>query len=163
MPSFSRNGWVHKFYCLKALIALEQVNTLEVEKKKKSLGVPPCSRKQVAPKYRDNSFDVTDPLPPFHQENWSRLSILWRIMEIEEGVTASTDNTLRDLHNSSYDTKAEFNNCFIIHSKLFLVHLKFIFDLHLVDKFKNLSSSANILQIAEVVLRVVFLLFLPCF
>ena len=22
-----------------------------------------------------------------------------------------------DLHNSSYDTKAEFNNCFIIHSK----------------------------------------------
>ena len=27
------------------------------------------------------------------------------------------DNALRDLHNSSYDTKAEFNNCFIIHSK----------------------------------------------
>ena len=39
-------------------------------------------------------------------------------MEIEEGVTASTDNTLRDLHNSSYDTKAEFNNCFIVHSKI---------------------------------------------
>ena len=35
-----------------------------------------------------------------------------RVMEIEEG-----DKTLRDLHNSSYDTKAEFNNCFIIHSK----------------------------------------------
>ena len=31
--------------------------------------------------------------------------------------TASTDNTLPDLHNSSYDTKAEFNNCFTIHSK----------------------------------------------
>ena len=31
--------------------------------------------------------------------------------------TASMDNTLRDLHNSSYDMKAEFNNCFIIHSK----------------------------------------------
>ena len=31
--------------------------------------------------------------------------------------TASTDNTLRDLHNSSFDTKAEFNNCFIIYSK----------------------------------------------
>ena len=46
-----------------------------------------------------------------------RLSILWRIMEIEEGVTAEADNTLRDLHNSSYDTKAEFNNRFIIHSK----------------------------------------------
>ena len=26
-------------------------------------------------------------------------------------------HTLRDLHNSSYDMKAEFNNCFIIHSK----------------------------------------------
>ena len=26
-------------------------------------------------------------------------------------------NTLRDLLNSSYDTKAEFNNCFIIYSK----------------------------------------------
>ena len=32
-------------------------------------------------------------------------------------ATASTDNTLLDLHNSSYDTKAEFNSCFIIHSK----------------------------------------------
>ena len=38
-------------------------------------------------------------------------------MEIEEGVMAEADNTLRDLHISSYDTKAEFNNCFIIHSK----------------------------------------------
>ena len=27
---------------------------------------------------------------------------------------AEADNTLRDRHNSSYDTKAEFNNCFII-------------------------------------------------
>ena len=49
------------------------------------------------------------------------LSILWRIMEIEEGVTASKDNTLLGLYNSSYDMKAKFNNCFIIHSKLFLV------------------------------------------
>ena len=31
------------------------------------------------------------------------------------------DNTLRDLQNSSYPTKAEFNNCFIIHSKYFPV------------------------------------------
>ena len=31
--------------------------------------------------------------------------------------TVSTDNTLRDLHNSSYDTKAEYNNYSIIHSK----------------------------------------------
>ena len=36
---------------------------------------------------------------------------------IEEGVTVEADNTLQDRHNSSYDTKAEFNNCFIIHSK----------------------------------------------
>ena len=42
---------------------------------------------------------------------WLRLSIIGIIMEIEE------DNTLWDLHNSSDDTKAEFNNCFIIHSK----------------------------------------------
>ena len=31
-------------------------------------------------------------------------------MEIEKGVTASTDNTLRDFHDSSYETKAEFMN-----------------------------------------------------
>ena len=30
---------------------------------------------------------------------------------------AEADNTLRDIHNSSYDKKAEFNDCFIIHSK----------------------------------------------
>ena len=46
-----------------------------------------------------------------------RLSILWRIMEIEEGVMAEADNTLLDLHNSSCDTEAEFNKCFIIHWK----------------------------------------------
>ena len=46
-----------------------------------------------------------------------RLRIFWRIMEIEEGVIAEADNTLQDLHNSSYDTRAEFSNCFIIHSK----------------------------------------------
>ena len=34
-------------------------------------------------------------------------------------LKAEADNTLRDLHNSSYHTKAEFNNCFIIHSKYF--------------------------------------------
>ena len=31
------------------------------------------------------------------------------------GGSASVDNTLLDLQNSSYPTKAEFNNCFIIH------------------------------------------------
>ena len=30
---------------------------------------------------------------------------------------ADVDNILRDLHNSLYPTKAEFINCFIIHSK----------------------------------------------
>ena len=30
---------------------------------------------------------------------------------------AEVDNILRDLQNSSYPTKAEFNNCFITHSK----------------------------------------------
>ena len=28
---------------------------------------------------------------------------------------AEADNTLRHLHNSSYVTKSQFNNCFIIH------------------------------------------------
>ena len=35
--------------------------------------------------------------------------------------SASVDNILLDLQNSSYATKAEFNNCFIIHSKHFLL------------------------------------------
>ena len=34
---------------------------------------------------------------------------------------AEVDNTLRDLQKSSYPTKAEFNNCFITHSKYFLL------------------------------------------
>ena len=34
---------------------------------------------------------------------------------------AEVDNTLRDLQNASYPTKAEFNNCFIIHSIYFLL------------------------------------------
>ena len=34
---------------------------------------------------------------------------------------AEVDNTLRDLQNSSYPTKAEFNNCFIIHLKYFFL------------------------------------------
>ena len=42
---------------------------------------------------------------------------LMKNLEIEESVMAEADNTIRDLHNSSYDTKPEFDNCFIIHSK----------------------------------------------
>ena len=34
---------------------------------------------------------------------------------------AEADNTLRDLQNSSYPMKAEFNNRFIIHSRYFLL------------------------------------------
>ena len=33
---------------------------------------------------------------------------------------AEVDNIIRDLQNSSYSTKAEFNNCFIIQLKYFL-------------------------------------------
>ena len=36
-------------------------------------------------------------------------------------LKAEVDNTLRDLQNSSYPTKAKFNNCFIINSKYFPV------------------------------------------
>ena len=32
-------------------------------------------------------------------------------------LKAEVDNTLRGLQNSSYPTRAEINNCFIIHSK----------------------------------------------
>ena len=42
---------------------------------------------------------------------------IWRMKPIEEGVMAEVDNTLGDLLNSSYPTKAEFINRFIIHSK----------------------------------------------
>ena len=35
-------------------------------------------------------------------------------------LKAEMDKTLRDLQNSSYVTKAEFNNRFIIHSKYIL-------------------------------------------
>ena len=44
-----------------------------------------------------------------------RLSILRRIMEIEEGVMIALSEISIILHN--YDTIAEYNNCFIIHSK----------------------------------------------
>ena len=51
-----------------------------------------------------------------------RLSRIWRILQIKEGVIHTGQRprwifTLRDLQNSLYPTKAEFNNCFIIHSK----------------------------------------------
>ena len=53
---------------------------------------------------------------------------------------AEVDNKLRDLQNFSYSTKAEFNNCFIIHSKYFPV-------LKLVSPLRSLFfRSPNITQ-----------------
>ena len=47
---------------------------------------------------------------PWRQYHW--------LFNNNEWGWVSADNTLRDLYNSSYDTKAKFNdNCFIIHSK----------------------------------------------
>ena len=62
---------------------------------------------------------------------------------------AEVDNTLRDLQNSSYPTKAEFNNCFIIHSKYLLV-LKgvspfcslFFRSPNITQRFNNLRRAA---------------------
>ena len=34
-------------------------------------------------------------------------------------VLEQVDNSLRDQHNSSHHTKADVNNCFIVHSKYF--------------------------------------------
>ena len=69
------------------------------------------------------------------------------------------DNTLRDLRNSLYDRKAEFNNCLIIQNVLTSIDVKFMFD----SARLGLFSCANILQLADMVLQVIFLLFLPCF
>ena len=72
-----------------------------------------------------------------------RLSILWRIMEVEEGV-------IRRGRRPRQVTPSEM---------LTSIDVKFTFD----SARLGLLSSANILQIADVALRVVFLLFLPCF
>ena len=64
-------------------------------------------------------------------------------------LKAEVDNTLRDLHNSSYHTKAEFNNCFIIHSKYFQssknisLSLQKIFNRVLSGSPKNRSLLEN--------------------
>ena len=81
---------------------------------------------------------------------------------------AQVDNTLRDLLNSSYSTKAKFIECFFIHWRYFLVRniAKTCLPastLSLSSIVYVLSSSANIIQIADVALRVVFLLFLLYF
>ena len=48
------------------------------------------------------------------RRKWSILSNYWTRLKAEVD-----DNTLRDLHTSSHDTKAEFNNRFAIHWKYF--------------------------------------------
>ena len=89
-------------------------------------------------------------------------------MEIEEGAIrldnkAEADSTEISLHNSSDDTKGEFNNCFIIHSKWFLVYLNRMLSSSSIACLsaslgdKRFLSSANILQIVDG-LRVFFLL-----
>ena len=50
---------------------------------------------------------------------------------------AEVDGTLRYLQSSSYPTKAEFNNCFIVHSKYFPV-------LKGVSPFRSLFCSPKI-------------------
>ena len=83
------------------------------------------------------------------------------------------EHTLPGLHNSSNDAKAEFNNCllFIQNNSYFTNKLKHAY-LHRSTSIACLSASlgekgffrtANILQIADVVRRVVFLLVLLCF
>ena len=62
---------------------------------------------------------------------------------------AEVDNTLRDLQNSSYPTKAEFNNCFIIHSKYFLF-------LTCVKEFRHFALCFSAHQIYNTTLTQVF-------
>ena len=75
------------------------------------------------------------------------------------------DNTLRDLQNSSYPRKAEFNNCFIIHSKYSPVlkgdspFLCFFFSLtknniisspgFLGQRFNNLKQAAQLTSLIQ--------------
>ena len=53
-------------------------------------------------------------------QKWTGFSVLFWGCYLQR-PKAEVDNTLRDLQNSSHPTKAEFNNCFIIHSKYLLV------------------------------------------
>ena len=62
---------------------------------------------------------------------------------------AEVDNTLRDLQKSSYPTEVEFNNCFIIHSKYFLVchfALCFFRSLNIISSPGFLGQRFNNLQ-----------------
>ena len=78
-----------------------------------------------------------------------RLSILWRIMEIEEGVIRRGRSLIIP------SLKTWLKHAYFHQS----IDVKFIFD----SARLGLFSFANVLQIADVTLRVVFLQFLPYF
>ena len=83
------------------------------------------------------------------------LSILCRIMEIEEGVIRRGRNMLISIEVNA-NMLTSIRDLHLLHGS---IDVKFIFDsVHL-----GLSSSANILRIADVAFRVVFSLFLLYF
>ena len=106
-----------------------------------------------------------------------RLSILWRIMEIEEGVirrgrrprriTPSEISIIFHMIRKPNSIIVYYSFKIIPSLKTWLkyaylhrsIDVEFIFDIAPLGLF----SSTNILQIADVALRVVFLLFLPCY
>ena len=108
---------------------------------------------------------------------WMRLSILWRIMEIGERVirrgrwprriTLSEILIILHMIRKPNSITVLLFIQLIPSLKTWLKHaylhrsidVNFIFD----SARLGLSSSANILQRADAALRVVFLLFLPCF
>ena len=57
------------------------------------------------------------------------------------------DNTLRDLQNSSYHTKAEFNNYFVIHSNYFPCSPSIIG--FLGQLFNNLQRAALLTSLVQ--------------
>ena len=59
---------------------------------------------------------------------------------------AEVDEILRDLQNSSYPTKAEFNNCIIIHSKCLLVLKVYMTDFFL---FARLNLPNVLISVAK--------------
>ena len=56
-------------------------------------------------------------------------------------LSTEADNILRDLQNSSYPSKAKFNNCFTIHSKYFQT-LKGESELFVFVLIKNNTTSS---------------------
>ena len=55
--------------------------------------------------------------------------------------SASVDNTLLDLQNSSYPTKAEFNNCSISFAMIFVFQLFIYLSFFNSDKYRGLQKK----------------------